>query len=195
MRECFSEHRLGDTERASDVVQLIAAAGGRGPQHDHVARSAQPRNELHPAVAREEGRDVHVRADELHQLVGVRALLGAEIGVVHVVDDAGDRLLIVLLRLGRPPLRIGRGKVGLCMYDLVPLLAVVADACDDHDGRPRVLVAAGADQKVLDERGLAVAGWCAQGHTGASRHRTRMLLGRGLVVAFLVLGLDRNHGR
>ena len=66
----------------------------------------------------------------------------AEVGVVHVVDDAGDGLLVVLLGLGRPPPLIGRLKVGLGVYDLVPLLAVVADARDHDDGRPRVLVAA-----------------------------------------------------
>eukprot|EP01048_Picozoa_sp_COSAG05_P019084 COSAG05_NODE_2914_length_2512_cov_10.137588_3_plen_123_part_00 len=53
---------LQDTERSRNIVQLIAPAGGWRPQDDDITRASQPWDQLDPAVAREEGRDVHVRA-------------------------------------------------------------------------------------------------------------------------------------
>jgi len=75
MAPTLGQHRLGHVERACDVVQLVAAARRRRPQDGDIARASQPWDQLDPAMAREEGRDVHVRADELHQLVGIGALL------------------------------------------------------------------------------------------------------------------------
>ena len=85
VRKGLGQHRLGDTERSRNIVQLIAPAGGWRPQDDDITRASQPWDQLDPAVAREKGRDVHVRADELHELVGVGPLLGVQVGVIHVV--------------------------------------------------------------------------------------------------------------
>eukprot|EP01048_Picozoa_sp_COSAG05_P009060 COSAG05_NODE_719_length_7779_cov_30.552214_6_plen_103_part_00 len=102
-------------------------------------------------MTREEGGDVHVCADELHQLVGVGALLGLQVGIVHIVHNARDGLLVVFFRLGGPPLFIGSGKIRFGVHNLVPLFAVIPDACDDDNRRPRILVASGANQQVFNQ--------------------------------------------
>eukprot|EP01048_Picozoa_sp_COSAG05_P016325 COSAG05_NODE_2086_length_3594_cov_18.310730_7_plen_85_part_00 len=57
---------------------------------------------------------------------------------------------------------LGLGEVRFSVCYLIPFPAIIPNACDDYNGRPRVLITSGADQQVLDEARLAVTGWCAQ---------------------------------
>ena len=100
-------------------------------------------------------------AHKLHQFIGVGALLGLQICIIHVIDDARNRLLVVLFGHGRPPRLVCFSEVCFGVHDFIPLLTVIPDARDDDNGRPRIIVASGSNQQVFDEGSFTVTGWCA----------------------------------
>ena len=72
-------------------------------------------------MRRHEACDVKVSAHELNELVSVGALFGRHVGVVHVIDDTGDRLTLVLLAQCSPPVLRCLCEVGLRVNNLIPL--------------------------------------------------------------------------
>ena len=138
-----------------------------------------------------ERRHVHVRANELQQLVTVLACLRAHGGIVHVIYDARYRLPVVFLAHRCPPVLIGFIEGGFCVHNLIPLGRVLTTATDNHDCSPRCTT----NQAIFHMRRLSMVWRRTEKRPLRPAARGGVILRRQRVQTMLVLTVDWDDNR